>query len=66
MKDNRKAGWILFGIAALECGWVALNLGLSGPAKFFHYLGFTPSIGGTLAGWFLAAIVTALFVAFAA
>jgi membrane protease YdiL (CAAX protease family) len=66
LKDNRKAGWILFGIAALECGWVALNLGLSGPAKFFHYLGFTPFVGGTLAGWCLAAIVTALFVPFAA
>jgi uncharacterized protein len=65
MTNERKAGWILFGIAAVEGSWVLSNSYVNG-VRFLRYLGFIPQIGGTTLGWLLAFIVTLLFVAFAA
>ncbi len=62
MTSQRKSALILGGIAAIECGWVALNLQLSG-WRFVRYLGFAPGLSGDLAGWIAAPIVTAIFVA---
>jgi hypothetical protein len=64
MTSERKSALILGGIAAIECGWVALNLQLSG-WRFVRYLGFAPGLSGDLAGWIVAGLVTAIFVAFA-
>lgn len=62
--SERKSALILGGIAAIECGWVALNLQLSG-WRFIRYLGFAPGLSGDLAGWIAALVVTAIFVGFA-
>jgi len=64
MTSERKSGLILGGIAAVECGWVALNLQLSG-WRFVRYLGFASGLSGNAAGWIAVPIVTAIFVAFA-
>lgn len=62
--SERKSALILGGIAAIECGWVALNLQLSG-WRFIRYLGFAPGLSGDLAGWIAALAVTSIFVGFA-
>src|SRR5665213_917515 len=60
-KQTRKAAWILAAIAGIEGAWVILNAAASG-AAFWRYVGFAPGLGGSLAGWVLAAIVAAIFV----
>lgn len=59
---ERKAAWILAGIAAIEGAWVVLNWLHAGP-RFLRYLGFTAGGSGTGWGWTLAFVVTAVFVA---
>jgi hypothetical protein len=49
MTSERKSALILGGIAAIECGWVILNLRLSG-WRFIRYLGFVPGLTGAWAG----------------
>jgi membrane protease YdiL (CAAX protease family) len=61
MTAERKAGFILGGIAAIECGWVALNLWING-WRFVRYLGFAPGLSGNVLGWIAAGIVVAIFV----
>src|SRR5258708_16468918 len=58
---ERKAGWILFGIAATEGVWVAMNWMRNG-LGFIRYLGFAPGRYGSAWGWLAAIVVTALFV----
>jgi membrane protease YdiL (CAAX protease family) len=60
---ERKAAWILAGIAAVEGAWVVLNW-LHAGQRFLRYLGFTAGGIGTGWGWILALVVTAFFVAF--
>src|SRR5947209_8628113 len=62
MSNERKSTIILGSIAAIEGAWVLLNFYVNG-ARFFVYLGFAPSIGGTSFGWLLAFIVSAVYVA---
>jgi hypothetical protein len=64
MTAERKSGIILAIIAALELGWVLMNLQVSG-WRFIRYLGFAPGLSGNLAGWIAAVLATAIFVAFA-
>ena len=64
MTAERKSGVILAIIAALEVGWVLMNLQISG-WRFIRYLGFAPGMSGNLAGWIAAVFATAIFVAFA-
>jgi hypothetical protein len=64
MTNERKSAIILSGIAAIECGWVVLNLRISG-GRFVRYLGFAPGLSGTVVGWVAAALVVAIFVALA-
>lgn len=65
MTNERKSAIILALIAAIEGGWVLWELRING-LRFFHYLGFTPQVGGSALGWSLALIVAALYVALAA
>jgi PhnB protein len=60
----RKAAWILGAIAALEGGWVVMNLHALG-WRFIWYLGFVPGRAGTAIGWIAALITIAIFVALA-
>ena len=62
MTAHRKSFLILGGLAAIECGWVALNLQVNG-WKFVRYLGFAPGLGGTWTGWLAAMLVVVIFVA---
>lgn len=64
MTAERKSGWILGVITAIEGGWVLMNLQVSG-WRFIRYLGFAPGMTGNLAGWIAAVLATAIFVAFA-
>jgi uncharacterized protein len=64
MTAERKSGIILVIIAALEVGWVLMNLQFSG-WRFIRYLGFAPRMSGNLAGWLAAVFTTVIFVAFA-
>jgi membrane protease YdiL (CAAX protease family) len=64
MTNERKSAIILSGIATIECGWVVLNLRIGG-WRFVRYLGFAPGLSGTVTGWVAAALVVAIFVAFA-
>ncbi|HEX4631190.1 MAG TPA: CPBP family intramembrane glutamic endopeptidase [Chthoniobacterales bacterium] len=61
--DNaeRRSAWILGVIAALEGGWVLMNLCGTG-WRFVRYLGFAHGQMGTAAGWVASAVVTAVFV----
>lgn len=61
MTGDRRAVWILAGIAAVEGGWVVMNLAVNG-WRFVRYLGFAPDRAGTWPGWLAAALVAALFV----
>jgi uncharacterized protein len=61
---RRKSAWILAVIAAIECGWVLLNLRVNG-WRFVRYLGFAPGLSGSVSGWLGATVVVVLFVAFA-
>lgn len=63
--STRKAAWILAAIALIECGWVVLNLRLSG-ARFIAYLGFASGRLGNAIGWVAACFTTVLFIASAA
>ncbi len=63
MTAERKSAIILGSLAAIECGWAALNFRVNG-WKFVRYLGFAPGLYGTLAGWMAALLVVVLFVAF--
>jgi uncharacterized protein len=63
-KAERRSAWILAAIAALEGGWVVMNLCVSG-GRFVHYLGFAPGKLGSVSGWIAAAVVTVVFVKFA-
>jgi len=56
-----KAALILAGILVVEGAWVVLNL-LHNPAGFMRFLGFAPGRLGDPLGWFLAALVSAVFV----
>ena len=58
---NRKAGWILFAIAALEGAWVVANW-MHGGERFTRYLGFGAGLAGTWWGWAAGVVVTAGFV----
>jgi membrane protease YdiL (CAAX protease family) len=58
---NRKAALILGAIAALEGIFVTLNFVSNGP-KFLAYLGFSVGRSGTVLGWILSFVVTAVFV----
>lgn len=62
MTSNRKSAIILGSLAAIECGWVALNLQVNG-WKFVRYLGFAPGLGGNPVGWLAAMLAVVLFVA---
>jgi len=62
MTAERKSGIILAIIAALELGWVLMNLQISG-WRFIRYLGFAPGMSGNLAGWAAAVFATVIFVA---
>jgi CAAX protease family protein len=64
MTAERKSGIILAIFVALECGWVAMNLQLSG-WRFVRYLGFAPGLTGNLSGWVAAVIAIIIFVALA-
>ncbi len=64
MTAERKSGIILAIIAALEVGWVLMNLQFNG-WRFIRYLGFAPGMSGNLAGWIAAVFATVIFVAFA-
>jgi hypothetical protein len=64
MTAERKSGIILAIIAALELGWVLMNLRISG-WRFIRYLGFAPGMSVNLAGWVAAVLATVIFVAFA-
>jgi hypothetical protein len=63
-KSERKSAWILAAIAALEGGWVLMNLRVNG-WQFVRYLGFAPGQMGSVLGWIAAAAVVLIFVAFA-
>jgi membrane protease YdiL (CAAX protease family) len=58
---EQKSGWILFGIAATEGTWVAMNW-LRNGERFTRYLGFAPGLAGRWKGWVAAAVVTIAFV----
>jgi len=60
----RKAAWILGAIAALEGGWVLMNLNALG-WRFLWYLGFAPGRSGNLAGWVAAAVTVLIYVGLA-
>jgi membrane protease YdiL (CAAX protease family) len=62
MSAERRAALILGSIATIEGAWVALNWLHSG-RRFLVYLGFSAGRSGTAAGWTLALVVTALFIA---
>jgi hypothetical protein len=64
MTNERKSAWILGAIAAIECGWVVLNLRING-WRFVRYLGFAPGLSGNVTGWIAAAVVVVIFVALA-
>jgi hypothetical protein len=59
---ERRAAWILAGVALAEGAWVVLNA-WERPTAFIRYLGFAPGAAGTAAGWVLAILVVAGFVA---
>ena len=63
--DERKAGWILSGIALSEGTWCAVNLAAAGPERFLTYLGVLNGNAGPLA-WLLALLVAAVYTGFAA
>jgi membrane protease YdiL (CAAX protease family) len=65
MTNKRKSAIILASIAAIEGAWVLLNFYVNG-TRFFNYLGFAPSIGGTTLGWLLGLVISALYIAAAA
>jgi hypothetical protein len=62
--NERKSALILTGLAVTECGWVLLNLRLSG-WRFVRYLGFAPTLAGNVAGWIAAILTVIIFVGFA-
>ena len=64
MTNERKSALILTGLAVIECGWVVLNLRLSG-WRFLRYLGFAPRLAGDVAGWIAAILTVVIFVGFA-
>jgi membrane protease YdiL (CAAX protease family) len=64
MTAERKSGFILGIITAVEAGWVLMNLQVSG-WRFIRYLGFAPGLAGNLAGWIAALLATVIFVALA-
>lgn len=64
MTNERKSALILTALAVTECGWVLLNLRLSG-WRFVRYLGFAPELAGDLAGWIAAILTVVIFVGFA-
>ena len=61
---ERKALYILVGIAVTEGAWVLVNA-VTNPSAFTVYLGFSTGRLGAPLGWVFAAVVTALFAAFA-
>jgi membrane protease YdiL (CAAX protease family) len=63
-KSERKSAWILAVIAALEGGWVLMNLRVNG-WKFIRYLGFAPGQMGSVLGWIAAVVVVVIFVGLA-
>lgn len=63
--DERKAGWILAGIAAAEGTWCVINLVGLGSRRFLTYLGFLDATPGALA-WCLSLAVAGSFILFAA
>jgi uncharacterized protein len=63
-KSEKRSAWILAAIAALEGGWVLMNLQANG-WRFVRYLGFASGQMGSVLGWIAAAVVAAIFVAFA-
>ena len=64
MTSERKSAIILTVLAVIECGWVALNLRVSG-WRFVRYLGFAPGLVGNALGWVAATLVVIIYVAFA-
>ena len=64
MTSERKSAIILTVLAVIECGWVALNLRVSG-WRFVRYLGFAPGLAGNALGWVAATLVVIIYVAFA-
>ena len=58
---ERRAAWILGGVALAEGAWVVLNA-WDNPGGFIRYLGFAPGRLGTASGWALAMVVVAGFV----
>lgn len=64
MTAERRSGLILIFLAGLEGSWIVMNLQANG-WRFIRYLGFAPGLGGGLAGWMAAGIVTIIFVAIA-
>lgn len=62
---ERKAALILVGIALFEGIFVVLDWIYNGQ-KFTAFLGFAAGRSGTLPGWALSALVTALYVALSA
>jgi membrane protease YdiL (CAAX protease family) len=62
--EQRKAGFILLGIAVLEGTWVYFNMRMS-PTRFFRYAGLIEAHAGAL-GWLLAVAVFVGFATFSA
>ena len=59
---EKKSAWILFGIAAAEGAWVALNA-WHNPAGFARFLDLDSGNPGAVLGWLCAAVTTGLFLA---
>lgn len=60
--DERKAAWILAGIAAAEGTWCYFNL-RAGLFRFMDFMGFVHGGAGFL-GWLLALLATAIFLGY--
>jgi hypothetical protein len=61
MTAERKAAWILLGIAIFEGSFVIFSFAVNG-RRFLPYLGYAPHRAGTIPAWILASIVVAVFV----
>jgi membrane protease YdiL (CAAX protease family) len=61
--EERKAAYILGGIAACECVWVYFNV-VGNQARFLRYIGTSNVMLVGMVGWISSFSVTALFVAY--
>jgi hypothetical protein len=58
---ERRAAWILAGIAAVEGIWVAINFWIN-PRAFVAFLGFVPGVMAHVTAWVLALVVALAYI----